>query len=159
MANDAQMPERIWAFKVNCGDVYTTEWTLNEGDAKADRDSFDHAEYLRRDLCASGQQVRALEWEESGPDWFFGKGECGDYSIATSASRFHEGEFRLCGVEGDFRYFDTAEAAKAAAQADYLRRVKDPLTGLSKLVMGEEGRWRLDVVEADEYWMEGNEIE
>lgn len=41
--------------------------------------------------------------------------------------------------------------------ADYLRRVKDPLTGLSKLVMGEEGRWRLDVVEADEYWMEGNE--
>ena len=38
--------------------------------------------------------------------------------------------------------------------ADYLRRVKDPLTGLSKLVMGEEGRWRLDVVEADEYWME-----
>lgn len=43
--------------------------------------------------------------------------------------------------------------------ADYLRRVKDPLTGLSKLVMGEEGRWRLDVVEADEYWMEGNEIE
>lgn len=43
--------------------------------------------------------------------------------------------------------------------ADYLRRVKDPLTGLSKLVMGEEGRWRLDVVEADEYWMEGNESE
>lgn len=41
--------------------------------------------------------------------------------------------------------------------ADYLRRVKDPLTGLSKLVMGEEGRWRLDVVEADEYWTEGSE--
>lgn len=60
------------------------------------------------------------------------------------------------GFEADV---NLAACVNRCIAADYLRRVKDPLTGLSKLVMGEEGRWRLDVVEADEYWMEGNESE
>lgn len=83
--------------------------------------------YHRSDLCASGQ-VRALEWDEYAPGCFFGKSECGDYSVAPSASAFHEGEIRLSDVEGNFSYFASPEAAKAAAQADYESRILAALT-------------------------------
>lgn len=84
-------------------------------------------EYRRVDLCASGQ-VRALVWDEYAPGCFFGKSECGDYSVAPSASAFHEGEIRLSDVEGNFSYFASPEAAKAAAQADYESRILAALT-------------------------------
>ncbi|WP_028710562.1 hypothetical protein [Paracoccus pantotrophus] len=81
-----------------------------------------------RDGRASGQQVRALVWDEYAPGCFFGKSECGDYSVAPSASAFHEGEIRLSDVEGNFSYFASPEAAKAAAQADYESRILAALT-------------------------------
>ena len=84
-------------------------------------------EYRSSDLCASGQ-VRALVWDEYAPGCFFGKSECGDYSVAPSASAFHEDEIRLSDVEGNFSYFASPEAAKAAAQADYERRILSALT-------------------------------
>ncbi|WP_062560331.1 hypothetical protein [Paracoccus aminovorans] len=125
-ADNTTAPERIWA-------CVEPDWEDGDGNSIVGGkfEGYDltgkGVPYVRADLCASGQ-VRALEWEEYGPDCFFGRGECGDYSIATSASCFHEGEFRLCGVEGDFSYFDTAEAAKAAAQADYERRILAAMT-------------------------------
>ena len=81
-----------------------------------------------RDGRASGQQVRALEWDEYAPGCFFGKSGCGEYSVAPSASALHEGEIRLSDVEGNFSYFAWPEAAKAAAQADYERRILAALT-------------------------------
>ncbi|RDD69251.1 hypothetical protein [Paracoccus versutus] len=121
---DAKMPERIWAW----------EWPqyLQLGQWSG-RQSGGTVEYRRADLCASGQQVRALVWDEYAPGCFFGKSECGDYSVAPSDLAFHEGEIRLSDVEGNFSYFASPEAAKAAAQADYESRI------LAALSSGEDG--------------------
>ncbi len=83
-----------------------------------------------RDGRTSGQRVRVkpIEWEEYGLGCFFGKSQCGDYSVAPSASVFHEDEIRLSDVEGGITYFASSEAAKAAAQADYESRILAALT-------------------------------
>lgn len=71
----------------------------------------------RSDLCASGQQVRALEWTESTEtaldcDWV---DSFGLYQISEAVLFIGH---TPSGVE-----FDTVEAAKAAAQTDYERRI------------------------------------
>ncbi|MFN8681723.1 hypothetical protein ACDP63_11350 [Paracoccus sp. P2] len=84
------------------------------------------ATYIRADLCASGQQVRALEWEQVDPTAVLGHGiEPCQYYI-----RYEVGFWWMPGdaeVE-DAQEFDDLEAAKAAAQADYERRILSALT-------------------------------
>ncbi|UFS65307.1 hypothetical protein LO749_01685 [Paracoccus denitrificans] len=114
-----QAPERIWADQDNL-----TWVEAHPGEQRKDCE----IEYLRRDLCASGQQVRALEWDEYSPGCFFGRTEFGNYAIAPSASAYHAGEIRISGLDGGFTYAADIESAKAAAQADYERRILAALT-------------------------------
>ncbi|MEF9602652.1 hypothetical protein O4J55_09980, partial [Paracoccus sp. PXZ] len=53
-----EMPERIWLIP-DAGNDGETLW-CNDPAPGAGMDPDDAVEYLRRDLCASGQQVRAL---------------------------------------------------------------------------------------------------
>ncbi len=84
------------------------------------------AKLIAADLCASGQQVRALEWEQVDPTAVLGHGiEPCQYYI-----RYEVGSWWMPGdaeVE-DAQEFDDLEAAKAAAQADYERRILAALT-------------------------------
>lgn len=58
-------PERIWAFKVPCGDVHTAEWAVNEQDAKQDPVSTDHTQYIRADHSDAQLQEAVAEMREA----------------------------------------------------------------------------------------------
>jgi len=124
MANDAQMPERIWLIP-DIGWDGETAWS-NDPAPEPGMDPDNATEYRRADLCASGQQVRALEWEQVDPTAVLGHGiEPCQYYI-----RYEVGFWWMPGdaeVE-DAQEFDDLEAAKAAAQADYERRILSALT-------------------------------
>lgn len=83
------------------------------------------------DLCASGQQVRALEWgadaKFSGQPAFYADSEFGvrmivDHTVHGNGIQAYDEAGDSIGVYPDF------EAAKAAAQADYERRILSALT-------------------------------
>lgn len=132
----------------NCGDTFGPDsdydglaLIIEVADA-TDAQAMIEAISSRADLCASGQ-VRALEWEEYSPGCFFVRSEFGDYAIAPSASTYHDGEIRISGLDGGFTYASSLEAAKAAAQADFERRILAALTPVPQPA-GEavpEGRW------------------
>ncbi|WP_288951558.1 hypothetical protein [uncultured Paracoccus sp.] len=117
----AEMPERIWYHSDGAYLPYqpTMHWEWQE--------------FIRSDLCASGQQVRALEWKDLGEGKSFRAllpiigsvrvepyGCCGWWEVLWSMPG--QCDKLIPDV------FDNPDDAKAAAQADYERRILAALT-------------------------------
>ena len=124
MANDAQMPERIWL------DAATYNGAVGFAHAKR-KDEGQWQEFVRSDICASGPQVRALEWgaevKFSGQPACYSDSEFGvrmivDHSVHGNGIKAYDEMGDSIGVFPDF------DAAKAAAQAEYERRILAALT-------------------------------
>lgn len=71
---------------------------------------------------AEGLEVLPLDWREESRSWFRAPSELGAYQITHYAGMKSEG-FKLEYGGGLTSYFNTLEAAKAAAQADYAQRI------------------------------------
>lgn len=110
-------------------------WLMHAKDlAKGERRDFALADCQFSDLCASGQQVRVkpLEWED-----FDERGAKANGLLIASylIVRWSDGQFEISvsapgystGFDGE-RFHPTLEASKAAAQADYERRIIAALT-------------------------------
>lgn len=128
MTNDAQMPARIWAWP----NSDNRGWYAGGCSTEPMMDGTDGVWFIRADLCASGQQVRALEWDD-----FDGQGAKATAMLIASylIARWSDGRFEISvsapgystGFDGE-RFHPTLEAAKAAAQADYERHILAALT-------------------------------
>lgn len=116
---DAQMPERIWL------DAATYNGAVGFAHAKR-KDEGQWQEFLRADLCASGP-VRALEWSPSKTSYTQANCVLGQYQI-TFLSEFECWQLSAPHKQGTdwkdgFTRHASKSAAKAAAQADYERRI------------------------------------
>lgn len=126
------MPERIWLIP-NAGNDGETLWCDDPAPGTG-MDPDDAVEYRRADLCASGQQVRVkpLEWEPSKTSYTQADCVLGQYQISFL------GEFECWQLSAPhkpgsdwkdgFTRHASKSAAKAAAQADYERRILAALT-------------------------------
>ena len=110
-------PERIWAWAKNPGArLMSGEW--RNWDAGY---ALDTTEYIRADLARP--KVKPLEWLGGGRRW-----HAGDYVIEDKSygqrevRRLHRASFGSTYI-ADFTGERPLEAAKAAAQQDYERRV------------------------------------
>ncbi|WP_323008497.1 hypothetical protein [Paracoccus sp. (in: a-proteobacteria)] len=121
MQQNDKSPDRIWAQMQPYRGLMT--WYSHGASGGT--------EYRRSDLCASGQQVRALEWgaeaKFSGQPAFYADSEFGvrmivDHAVHGNGIQAYDEAGDSIGVYPDF------EAAKAAAQADYERRILAALT-------------------------------
>lgn len=126
MGNDA--PERIWTSEAKPGRGY---WQ-DHGDGM-----YRPVEYVRADLCAAQPaeagrvSVKPLVWNEglwSGqPAWF---ADCGFGCWTLVKHRVHDNRISVDDLRGELHEEDyaTFDEAKAAAQADYERRILAALT-------------------------------
>lgn len=116
------MPERIWADQDNL--------TWVEADP-TERMKSAEVEFVRSDLCASGQQVRVLEWRSTGYDrqtleasalglevFYRVHGKPKDWTLTSPGAR------EYVHTPG----YETRADAQAAAQTDYERRILAALT-------------------------------
>lgn len=130
MANDAQMPERIARIiRENLSGVTSTDPDIR---AAQEDDLMRTAELIAADLCASGQQVRALEWTDLGGGSFraflpiFGSVRVEPYGCCDWWEVLWSMPGQCDKLIPDV--FDNPDDAKAAAQAEYERRVLAALT-------------------------------
>lgn len=108
----SEAPERVWAYRCQCHPSKNVIDGMNgEGSA---------VEYIRADLAKP--KVKALEWADSDRSLkSSAESVIGNYSVY--------GALRSSGVVWSFNGMpcETREEAKAAAQADYERRIKGAL--------------------------------
>ena len=109
----SEAPERIWAWAWN-GEARRGQWHTSQIN--------DGVEYIRADL--SRPKVKPLEWDDwSEPHkyWYYSETSFGRYSIRQAF--FQESCFVVV-TPTELRISEnTLEDAKAAAQADYERRI------------------------------------
>jgi len=106
MSDENKLPERIWAGK------YRSTWWQS-------RPHHQMTEYIRADLAAP--KVKPLVWEDRKT-----VGEMMQYRVHIGYGLMN-GVFALTLSGSTIGEFSSEEAAKAAAQADYERRILDAL--------------------------------
>ena len=107
----SEAPERIWAFMPDIFDNISV-WQDQPSPA------LDTTEYIRADLARP--KVKPLEWYDDDVDVIEAVGWGVTYSVMTMPSG--KGNLRI-GSKLRWVTYPTPEAAKAAAQEDYERRI------------------------------------
>ena len=106
----SEAPERIWAFMPDIFDNISV-WQDQPSPA------LDTTEYIRADLARP--KVKPLEWMDGWAD-----GTCYDVTPFNPIEYTHRiSKLKDGTYHSHFGVFETLEAAKAAAQADYERRI------------------------------------
>ncbi|WP_418024892.1 hypothetical protein ACNKFW_15375 (plasmid) [Paracoccus sp. TD-10] len=141
MQND-EMPERIWLIP-NAGNDGETVW-CDDPAPGADMDPDDAAEYLRRDLCASGQ-VRALM---DASEYLAREYEKGGFPSYANLARHRSGSFTLCTIR-----------AIEKAQHDALTSAPHPAPVTAQEAVPVAWRYRyVDPVSGKPIWRYSNNL-